>query len=249
MSNLQTDIMAFAALTASSNDTFSVSCKNGQCDVPNVANDVPESTATTQRSWLDWHYHSKLITISHFRRIQANWNNTYTIQRFTIEYASFGWTFATKNTYRQFLINPDTKEQDVSSQVHCESTNVTDSSGPSRFEACTIASPYDVTSFKLTWGLNKAPGATVCQMNIEEIVLYGAQTSASGGVGSGTSSGAADIGVSSGGLSAGAIVGITLAVFVAAVGAVLLVTRQRNLVKRRRTRRLGENLVDSVGIF
>ncbi|KAI8620865.1 hypothetical protein BC830DRAFT_1097006 [Chytriomyces sp. MP71] len=113
---------------------------------------------------------------------------------------------------------------------------------PARFDAFVPLSALlktNVNSLRFTWSNLVPVGATqVCQMNVEETVIYGSQAAAMSSPAvsvSSTGTGAIAPGASSGsgGLGGGAIAGIVAGVFVVAVAAVVMFVRTRNTQKRR----------------
>ncbi|KAJ3024826.1 UNVERIFIED_CONTAM: hypothetical protein HDU68_007746 [Siphonaria sp. JEL0065] len=167
MSLLPTDIMIGARITASSYDNTSDACKGDKCKPDNVGNDGVAREGDDTTFW-----QSAPDPSCANQWVQAEFAKPYTIQNFTIEYASLGNKFSTTNKFFQVVLNPlsPTEKENVIGITTCITTNMTDTDGLERFDTCQMQYPRaGVSSIRFTWGLNKAAGETFCQMNVDEV--------------------------------------------------------------------------------
>ncbi|KAJ3062441.1 hypothetical protein HDU98_001693 [Podochytrium sp. JEL0797] len=215
------DVMVGSALTASSFDSTSAGCSGGRCKVTAVANDGSGQSSNDGTFW-----QSASDPTCANQWVQALFTRPATIQNFSIEYDNLGPFFDAQNKYFQLLLNPTSSNPiDASPFINCANSNVNNSGETSVMTSCTINPPQaNVEGVKYTWGLSLHN--ETCQMNVDEIVMFGVPGSTD--VSSGSS------------ISGGAIAGIVIASLVLATGGVLYAIRQRNLKIRERTGRLFE---------
>ncbi|KAJ3018831.1 UNVERIFIED_CONTAM: hypothetical protein HDU68_010969 [Siphonaria sp. JEL0065] len=211
-----TNLISESNLTSSSYDSTSTECNGGRCKVNQIANDNAGHTDEDRTFW-----QSAADPSCSNQWIQSIFEETSTVNNFTIEYDSFGAVFNAQNPYFQVLLNPTSSSPiDVSSAVTCKTETVANSGAASRVDDCVFKTPQtNVDGVKFTWGLTKYNGT--CQMNVDEIIMFGTPGA-----------------TKSSGLSAGAIAGITIGVVAVVVFGVFYGIRQQNIKRRERTGRV-----------
>ncbi|KAI9348524.1 hypothetical protein BDR26DRAFT_853403 [Obelidium mucronatum] len=155
------DAMLRANITASSFDNESNRCKGRLCQPGMLALDGPHHETEDSSFW-----QSEFDSNCRNQWIQANWNSMYDkIENITIQYADLGWSL---DSELQVILNPDSNTP-ATVNITNSSKNVSNMNIDTRFDAIRLESPQQNYQ-------NQNPG---CQLNINEIVVWGERAAVS----------------------------------------------------------------------
>ncbi|KAI8619193.1 hypothetical protein BC830DRAFT_1078711 [Chytriomyces sp. MP71] len=243
------DFASSANVTASTFDSVSAACKPNLCNPKESTDDGQDTGGMDKTQWQSapqFGSPCSPVWIQYDMSAQPPGQ----IGNFSLLYGNTSFLFdgqpqgSVKMGPAVSLISSSGQSLDAKAGVDYTFTSTVSSNedAPARFDAFIPLSDLlktNVNALRFTWS-NLVPvgAAQLCQINVEEAVIYGSKSTAlssasvpASSTGTGAITSEANSG--SGGLGSGAIAGIITGVVVVAVAAVIMVVRRRNTQKRR----------------